>query len=61
MTVRLRFAVDIAFDSRETAKAYAVALGFRLGQIEAAALELSEAPNPALSRSRIDVTEIGNA
>lgn len=58
MNIKLRFALEVEFDSQKTANAYGVALGFKLGDIERNALELSEAPAPALVRGKIEVTEV---
>lgn len=57
MTIRLRFSIALEFDSKETANAYGVAFGFKLGEIEQRALELSESPAPAIARGRVEVTE----
>ena len=57
MSVRLRFSVEMAFDSKETAYAYGVALGFKLGELERNALELSQSAAPALTRGRVEVSE----
>jgi len=57
MSVRLRFSVEMAFDSKETAYAYCVAPGFKLGELERSALELSESPAPAVTRGRVEVSE----
>lgn len=57
MMIKLRFAVEVEFDSQQTANAYGVALGFKLADIERNALDLSEAPAPALARGKIEVTE----
>ena len=58
MTIRLRFAFEVEFDSLKTANAYGVALGFKLGEIGRTALELSDALTPALERKPIEVTEV---
>ena len=55
MSIRLRFALDLEFDSTETAKAYGVALGWALTNISTEALALSEAPAPALAREPVKV------
>lgn len=59
MTIRLRFSVDLEFDSKETANAYSMAFGFALGEIEQRALELSESPAPAIAhgRPRVEMTD----
>lgn len=61
MSIRLRFAVEVEFDSTDTAKAYGVALGFKLTEIERNALDFSEAAAPALTRGKVEVTEPSRA
>lgn len=58
MTLRLRFAVEVEFDSIDTAKAYGVALGCALGTIAENALATSQAPAPRIERGRIEVTQV---
>ncbi len=55
--IRLRFAIEVDFDSVESAKAYGVALGFKLGEIEQNAIAISESPAPAIERRKFEVTE----
>jgi hypothetical protein len=58
MSLRLRFAFDVDFDSRETAQAFAVSLGWQIGGIVAHAEGLSEAPAPAIVRHPFLVAEV---
>ena len=55
--MKLRFTFEVEFDSTDTAKAYGVALGFALSNIETNALEISEAPAPRITRGKVEVSE----
>jgi hypothetical protein len=55
MSVRLTFSFDAEFDSRETALAFAVILGWRLGAAVDDAKALSEAETPAIACQPIEV------
>jgi len=59
--MKLRFSFEVEFESLETAKAYGVALGFALTNIETNALEISEAPNPRITRGKVEVSEAAPA
>lgn len=56
--IRLRFAIDVEFDSVDTAKAYGVALGWALGTISENALATSESPAPTVKREKMAVAEL---
>lgn len=56
--IRLRFAIDVEFDSVDTAKAYGVALGWALGTIAENALATSEATAPTVKRAGMAVSEL---
>ena len=56
MSLRLRFAVEVEFDSPETAKAFGVALGWTITGAIDTALDLSEATAPACVRGPFEVT-----
>ncbi|MBL0307672.1 MAG: hypothetical protein IPQ25_17080 [Chitinophagaceae bacterium] len=58
MTIRLRFSFAAEFDGEETAKAYGVALAWALRRAAADALAVSESPEPALTRGKVDVAAI---
>lgn len=55
--MKLRFSFEVEFESADTAKAYGVALGFALANIETNAMEISEAPAPRITRGKIEVSE----
>lgn len=57
--IRLRITAELEFDSYATAKAYAVAYGWSLGQMTDTALKTSESTAPAVRRTRpIEVVEV---
>ena len=55
MSVRITFSFDAEFDSRETALAFAVILGWRLGAAVDDAKALSEAETPTVSCQPLEV------
>ena len=58
MTLRLRFAFEVEFDSPETAKAFGAALGWSLGTVVNNTLALSEAPEPHCERGPFEVVQV---
>lgn len=57
MSLRLTFSFDADFDSRETAMAFAVILGWRLGAVVNDAMALSEAEAPTIARHPFEVRQ----
>ena len=56
MTIRLRFAFDVEFDSADTARAFGVSLGWVVKSATDNALALSESATPSIKRAPFEVT-----
>lgn len=59
MSIRLDFSFGVEFDSEDTARAFAVALGWAINGVVENARHLSESPAPRIERGRFEVTPSG--